>query len=141
MLNISINTYPNSPENLGALLLMFLFTQHIKNLCKRHCIRALFVHTDPEDGEALVSKRIIFIARITSEKAYCIALHEIGHIVNSRPVSKLDNEMDAWDFAADNALIWTEEMSKVRRKCMKAYIRVLGRDKRFATSERAAAIV
>jgi hypothetical protein len=49
---------------------------------------------------------------IKSETAYAVALHEIGHIRQGRFEDLLIEERRAWEWARENALIWTPTMER-----------------------------
>jgi hypothetical protein len=49
--------------------------------------------------------------RITSEIAYAVAMHELGHIKShSQASDQIERERAAWDWARRNALKWTPHM-------------------------------
>jgi hypothetical protein len=56
----------------------------------------------------------IFTAPIRSAVSYATALHEIGHHLGCHQLSpvKLTRERWAWQWARDNALIWTAAMER-----------------------------
>jgi hypothetical protein len=56
--------------------------------------------------------RIVALHAIKSEDAYAVALHEIGHIRNGRFDNILIEERRAWEWARDNALVWTPTMQR-----------------------------
>jgi hypothetical protein len=58
---------------------------------------------------------------IKSEAAYAIALHEIGHLRQERHDDVLVEERRAWDWARDNALIWTPTMELVAERSIRDY--------------------
>jgi hypothetical protein len=58
---------------------------------------------------------------IQSEAAYAIALHEIGHLRQERHDDVLVEERRAWDWARDNALIWTPTMELVAERSIRDY--------------------
>jgi hypothetical protein len=58
---------------------------------------------------------------IKSEAAYAVALHEIGHLRQGLCEDELLNERRAWDWARDNALIWTPTMERAAEYCMRSY--------------------
>ena len=58
---------------------------------------------------------------IKSEAAYAVALHEIGHLRQGPGEDVLLDERRAWDWARDNALIWTSTMEREAERCMTSY--------------------
>ena len=58
---------------------------------------------------------------IKSEAAYATALHEIGHLRQERHDDVLVEERLAWDWARNNALIWTPTMELVAERSIRDY--------------------
>jgi hypothetical protein len=58
---------------------------------------------------------------IKSEAAYAVALHEIGHLRQGLGEDVLLDERRAWDWARDNALIWTPTMEREAKRSMASY--------------------
>jgi hypothetical protein len=58
---------------------------------------------------------------IKSEATYAVALHEIGHLRQGLGDDVLLDERRAWDWARDNALIWTPTMEREAERCMGSY--------------------
>jgi hypothetical protein len=58
---------------------------------------------------------------IKSEKAYAVALHEIGLIRTGRFDDVLIEERRAWEWARDNALVWTPTMQREADSCVEQY--------------------
>jgi hypothetical protein len=56
--------------------------------------------------------RTVTLRPIKSEKAYALALHEIGHIRTGRFDDVLIEERRAWEWARANALVWTPTMQR-----------------------------
>lgn len=53
----------------------------------------------------------ILTPHITSEIAYAVAMHELGHIKSrDRSRDQIERERAAWDWARRNALTWTPHM-------------------------------
>ena len=63
----------------------------------------------------------IRIHPITSEAAYAIALHEIGHLRRGIHEDKLVNERWAWEWARANALVWTPTMAREAERLLGHY--------------------
>jgi len=71
--------------------------------------------------EADTETRTVYLHPITSERAYASALHEIGHIRTGRFDDELTEERKAWEWARDNALVWTPTMQREADSCMRTY--------------------
>src|SRR5262245_8000959 len=67
---------------------------------------------------------------IKSEAAYAVALHEIGHLRQGPGTNDvLLDERRAWDWARENALIWTPTMERTAEQSIRSY------EQAFAGSE------
>lgn len=84
---------------------------------------------------------------IKTDTQYAVALHELGHVVSPRqvPITSSDtvalsgaehtglsargalsaaylfNELDAWQWAREHAIEWTEEMTAEEQRCLRSY--------------------
>jgi len=56
----------------------------------------------------------LWLPPVRSEVSYAVALHEIGHIKGryQKSVDMLVREQAAWQWARDNALVWTPQMER-----------------------------
>src|SRR5262249_1934558 len=56
-----------------------------------------------------------------SEITYAVALHELGHVFgrHSDHVDDIVRERDAWDWARDNAVVWSPKMERLASLCMR----------------------
>jgi hypothetical protein len=63
----------------------------------------------------------IRIHPITSEAAYAIALHEIGHLRRGIHEDEVVNERWAWEWARANALVWTPTMAREAERLLGHY--------------------
>ena len=74
---------------------------------------------DPGSGEVLELQ----LPAIRSESSYATALHEIGHARGRHQQSRarLTRERWAWQWAHENALIWTDAMERARIKALAWY--------------------
>lgn len=82
--------------------------QHVWNLCSEHKITVTYSGSNCPTAWAEYQTRLINIPRVTSQRCYFTALHEIGHLVYppahcSQPT--LEREASAWQWAIDNAVI------------------------------------
>ncbi|PDT79052.1 hypothetical protein [Bradyrhizobium sp. C9] len=59
---------------------------------------------------------------ITSEIAYAVAMHELGHIKSrNRSTEQIARERAAWDWARRNALKWTPRMEAYAAASLRWY--------------------
>jgi hypothetical protein len=72
-------------------------------------------------AEANPETGTVYFHPIKSENAYAMALHEIGHIRTGRFDDVLIEERRAWEWARDNALVWTPTMQREADSCIGAY--------------------
>jgi hypothetical protein len=66
-------------------------------------------------------KPVVQFPIVRSARVYAIALHELGHALG-RQVDHPDDigrEQDAWEWARDNAIVWTPEMERLEAACMR----------------------
>jgi len=87
---------------------------HIEALASQHNIMVL--RTEGLDmllAKAVPQRRVISVSVPTDEKAYWIALHEIGHIVCGHTGSGIvkDKEIEAWQWAIDHSKMPMTEIS------------------------------
>jgi len=56
----------------------------------------------------------LWLPPVRSDVSYAVALHEIGHIKGryQKSVDMLVREQAAWQWARDNALVWTPQMER-----------------------------
>jgi len=99
--------------------------QHIEQLVSTHDIRISPVrrpHSAFAIREADGGADEIAIAPVRSEITYAIALHEIGHIRGryQRGRRSVTREWWAWQWARENALVWTTRMERCAQKSLLA---------------------
>jgi hypothetical protein len=98
------------------------YAKHITELLIEHDITMMII-SNSEDSCAFIQNRKIHCSEITSDITYCIALHEIGHIVgNRRGRSALYAELGAWEWAIETAIEWTYYMNLVMRICLWSHV-------------------
>lgn len=96
--------------------------QHAHDLAKAfqvNLVEAAQLARTPEEALAIPMGRTAIVAPITDESTYCIALHEMGHLVS--PFGALhgsgnltrEAEDAAWAWAKHYALEWTPFMEQV----------------------------
>jgi hypothetical protein len=92
---------------------------HIAKICKR----AKITITTKKSGGARAWRRParISIRRVLSDITYAVALHEIGHILGEQKGKRLDQEIDAWEWAERHAIVWTPAMQVKRDRCLASY--------------------
>lgn len=73
-------------------------------------------------GYSDVDNRRIIVPPIKSSKTYALFLHECGHILGPYQYSPyVRAEACAWEWAKDNALIWTKAMNMFMKECLATY--------------------
>src|SRR5689334_11935592 len=72
------------------------------------------------DGQSV--KRIV-IRPVRGRVSYFIALHELGHHLERRPVRRLEQEVVAWRWALDQATVEpTRGVWKMIARCLDSYV-------------------
>lgn len=101
-----------------------LFPLHIKSICKKNGFKLTQLKKDSLFGAvADLVKKEVFTPKIVCSASYAVALHELGHLFTWKDKkTRIDNELAAWDWAADNAIIWDDNMAKIRRECLRSYL-------------------
>jgi hypothetical protein len=85
--------------------------QHFLKLCANE--KADVQWCDSPSKALALSGELEFIRapRITSEIAYAVAMHELGHIKSrDQSTDQIERERTAWGWARRNALMWTPHM-------------------------------
>lgn len=98
--------------------------QHIERLTSTHEINVIPIrglHSAHAIRERDGGSDEIAIAPVRSEISYAIALHEIGHIRGRYQDSRrsMTRERWAWQWARENALVWTARMERDARYSLK----------------------
>lgn len=98
---------------------------HIQELCAIHNITVKYqsLHDEVPLYYAQRDTRTIKIRPTKNTGYYVSALHEIGHIVgdNQRNCPRLTQELYAWVWARENALVWTDTAERIMRRAMDSY--------------------
>lgn len=106
--------------------------RHVRQLCSEHNISIRLRENYPR-ASASAKLRMIWIPEVRSPITYAKALHEIGHVVcrhtNDLERNILTREGEAWVWARDNALVWTDTMQD--RACRWATTYVKGMERRM----------
>ena len=106
-----------------------LMAAHVARVCK---VEDIIVERHSTGGRAYRTLRKIKIRPIKSDITYCIALHEIGHILGPRQCGKrIDKETGAWEWARANAIRWTPRMTATMRTCLMSYVNKINRSPRM----------
>ena len=93
---------------------------HISELAAEHDIE---VEGHSSGGRAYRRRRRVKIRPVKSPVTYAIALHELGHILGRNSGRRIDKEVQAWEWAKANALVWTKRMNDTKRDCLISYVR------------------
>jgi hypothetical protein len=66
-------------------------------------------------------KPVVQFVPVRCQRTYAVALHELGHARGAKQwhVDDVVRERDAWDWARDNAIIWTPAMERLAAACMR----------------------
>src|SRR5262249_12558584 len=66
-------------------------------------------------------KPVVQFVAVWSALTYALALHELGHALgrHSDHVDDIVRERDAWEWARDNAVVWTAKMEWLAAMCMR----------------------
>ena len=84
-------------------------------------------------AQSLMSERRILIPDVVDDPSYCVALHELGHVLEptQRRINVVEawigtpnihhNEISAWRWAQEHALWWTPEMDAVMQYSLSTY--------------------
>lgn len=88
----------------------------------------------PDEAFAFVPRRMVFAHPIIEETTYAVVLHELGHICRQQvpiyltdvisghaPQLQLDEETAAWQWARQQALIWSPAMEAVAMWALDTY--------------------
>lgn len=112
--------------------------RHVRQLCEEHSIAIRLRSGSYTRATASASLRMIWIPEVRSPISYAKALHEIGHVVlrhtNDRDRNVLTREGEAWQWARDHALIWTDTMEE--RACRWATSYVEGMRRRIERGDK-----
>lgn len=98
---------------------------HVFDLCSDNHIDIQFVKYH-QPVEAYIDCRLICILPIKSTISYVSALHEIGHILDTRSTSAVDclsKEAYAWLWAEENAVVWNATAKRQRDTCLALYLK------------------
>ena len=97
------------------------YQNHIHSLLREHGIEA-----DWRGRTAARSwrrTRRVRLEPIRGASTYAIALHEIGHVVGPQSGPRLNKEAQAWRWAEDNAIEWTDGMARLAARMIETYLK------------------
>lgn len=94
---------------------------HILELCKKHNIEC-FESAPSGKGKAWMAARKIQIGKVSSVISYIVALHEIGHVMDTENTDIQEREVFAWDWAIQNTLVWNERCREKMEQCLASYV-------------------
>jgi hypothetical protein len=110
------------------------YALHIANLLATQSITVTWKPSG-NSGRAWRKRKHVAIPAIKTAISYALALHEIGHILGKNPSTRLGREAAAWQWALDNAILWTPVMEAKMQRCLASYDRWAKRRKGAALSE------
>ena len=99
---------------------------HVQELCAANGIAVKYQRRDDPCPNYWARRhpREIQIRPTKNTGYYVSALHEIGHIVGERQMPRnrrLTQELYAWIWARENALVWTDTAERIMRRAMDSY--------------------
>jgi hypothetical protein len=96
------------------------YHEHIELLLAEHGISVDW--RDRTSARAWRKTRRVRLERIQGPSTYAMALHEIGHVVGPQGGRRLEKEAQAWRWAQENAIEWTEGMGRLASRCIESYL-------------------
>lgn len=96
------------------------YAEHVEALLVEH--RIAVVWSRRSGGRSWRRTRRVRIQPVRGASSYAIALHEIGHVVGRQSGRRLDKEAQAWRWAEENAVEWTDGMRLVAARCIATYL-------------------
>jgi hypothetical protein len=96
------------------------YHRHITELADANSVEIVWKENYP--GRASKKPRRIKIPPIKTATTYALALHELGHIVGRQVGCRIDREVQAWQWAKENALEWRKPMKKKAARCLQSYL-------------------
>lgn len=97
------------------------YEEHIEILLSRHEITVEW--RERTAARSWRKTRRVRLERVQGASTYAIALHEIGHVVGPQGGRRLEKEAQAWRWAQENAIEWTEGMSRLAARCIETYLK------------------
>lgn len=100
---------------------MSKYAEHIDSLLAQHGIEVEW--RDRTAARSWRKTRKVRLERVRGASTYALALHEIGHIVGRQVGRRLDREAQAWRWAEENAIEWTDGMRRHAALLIGTYLR------------------
>lgn len=97
------------------------YEEHIEILLSEHRITVDW--RDRTNARAWRKTRKVRLERVRGASSYAIALHEIGHVVGPQRGRSIDKEAQAWRWAEQNAIEWTEGMIRTAARSIASYLK------------------
>ena len=122
------------PDANGSLVKRIDMANHFAEICAEHGITVKFTLAEPNEGAywARPHKKLIQTRPIRNTGFYVSGLHEIGHCVSRGQTGNvLANEWDAWQWAKEHAIVWTDTASRIMRQALSGYESASSRSVRF----------
>jgi hypothetical protein len=103
--------------------------EHANGLAERFQIRVVELSPlDLKESQVIpgVTGPCVIVPPIINHMHYAARLHEMGHIMCARERGHIDDmvqdECDAWAWARQHALFWSETMKLLERTCLGTYL-------------------
>ena len=96
------------------------YEEHINILLAEHEI--IVDWRDKTNARSWRKIRKVRLERVCGASSYAIALHEIGHVVGPQGGRRLEKEAQAWRWAQENAIEWTDGMERLAARCIETYL-------------------
>lgn len=96
------------------------YEEHIEILLAQHEITVDW--RERTNARSWRNIRKVRLERVRGASSYAIALHEIGHVVGPQGGRRLEKEAQAWRWAQENAIEWTEGMERLVARCIETYL-------------------
>ena len=96
------------------------YAEHIDALLTQHAIAADW--RSSTKARSWRKARRVRIERVVGASSYAMALHEIGHVVGPQSGPRLNEEAQAWRWAEENAIEWTDGMTRLAARCIETYL-------------------
>ena len=94
---------------------------HVEQLCMDNGVEVDWREsTSPRAWRKSKKMRVKYIK---SAITYSDALHELGHVLGTQKGPRIDKEVQAWEWAKANALVWNKRMKANASKCLKSYVK------------------
>ncbi len=96
------------------------YADHVNALLSQHGIAVEW--RERTKARAWRKSRRVRLEPVRGASTYATALHEIGHVVGPQSGPRLNKEAQAWRWAEQNAMEWTEGMKRLASRCIESYL-------------------